>query len=557
MASSTWQLVQRVEEDIVCFRRKLAICFTVESDDFWELLRVHDWGAWGLRWGRVFAWGRGVMPKPLSMMLSGMEHGRPPPMAPPSNKSHKHDNCSNNKLVVNTSGSGVGMMNYPHDHPGSSSSCPPQIQMQLQLQFPPNMMQLPFPMMIMDPSSSSFFPSHPMTNNAIMMYPHPQQQQQQQQLVDDIHSTVPSTPTPSSSRSSNNRSKKYHPHTCTVHIPGLPHAVDIPFPERRLPVCDKCKKNFKSRDLCRKRDGHKALPWQTTYVVVTLDDSALEVTSNDESNNNNSNNNNINDITGNTVSSSNNSSIQKNDGTTTTINTSTLPHIMHHHPSSPPTAILLPSLPNICMGPSDGSMSSEPICKSCREKNYTRDYCRNTCQHTYPPWGTTYVKLVVKDRQGLGAVVAGGNGGHGDGDEDDEKLTKKLRYSIPSPNTTVKRRKKNPELLHVSGVGGSTITNTTNGDYDITQQDASIHHHMDPSNLLVDGDTATSATTTNTNNNNSNNTTMGMKVEEGEQHQHHKNSDEKSDDLTKIHPSKTFFMAISSKKMTVRVSRFS
>ena len=49
----------------------------------------------------------------------------------------------------------------------------------------------------------------------------------------------------------------------------------------------------------------------------------------------------------------------------------------------------------MCLGPADGSMKTEPICKVCREKNYTRDYCRNTCKHTTPPWSTTYVKLVA------------------------------------------------------------------------------------------------------------------------------------------------------------------
>lgn len=137
-------------------------------------------------------------------------------------------------------------------------------------------------------------------------------------------------------------------HVCTVHPPGLPRAFDVPFPERRLPVCDRCKKNFKSRDLCRKRDGHKALPWQTTYIAVTITDSALE---------------------------------KAEDGTLTVAD---IPMIAE-----------LQETPLMCLGPSDGSMKMEPICKVCREKNYTRDYCRNTCKHTTPPWSTTYVKVVA------------------------------------------------------------------------------------------------------------------------------------------------------------------
>ena len=140
-------------------------------------------------------------------------------------------------------------------------------------------------------------------------------------------------------------------HLCTLHPPGMPRAFDVPFPERRLPVCNRCKKNFKSRDLCRNRDGHKSLPWQNTYVAVTIADVCL---------------------------------IQGEDGS------------LSYNPDVPVVAELQ-GTPLLCLGPADGSMRLEPICKVCREKNYTRDYCRNTCKHTTPPWSTTYVKLVVHE----------------------------------------------------------------------------------------------------------------------------------------------------------------
>ena len=139
-------------------------------------------------------------------------------------------------------------------------------------------------------------------------------------------------------------------HICTLHPPGMPAPFDVPFPERRLPVCNRCKKNFKSRELCRNRDGHKSLPWQNTYVAVTITDECLIGEGEDGS--------------------------------------------LSYNPDVPMVAELQ-GTPLLCLGPSDGSMRLEPICKVCREKNYTRDYCRNTCKHTTPPWSTTYVKLVV------------------------------------------------------------------------------------------------------------------------------------------------------------------
>ena len=149
----------------------------------------------------------------------------------------------------------------------------------------------------------------------------------------------------------NKDKEKPEVHVITFHPRGMPRPYDVPFPERRLPVCDKCKKNYKSRDLCRTRDGHKTLPWTTTYVVVTIDKSLL---------------------------------VEDDDGKLTYADV--------------PAIGLLMDTPLMCLGPSDGSMDSEPICKVCREKNYTREYCRGTCKHTTPPWSTTYVKLVEDTR---------------------------------------------------------------------------------------------------------------------------------------------------------------
>jgi hypothetical protein len=137
--------------------------------------------------------------------------------------------------------------------------------------------------------------------------------------------------------------------SCTVHLPYLPQPFDVPFPVRTLPVCLRCKKNYRSRELCRQRDEHKALPWQTVYVVVTLTDEVLE---------------------------------KGEDGKLSVANI--------------PVVAELQGMPEMCRGPADGFMSKQPICKICKEKNYTRDYCRITSKHTTPPYQAVYVKLVRK-----------------------------------------------------------------------------------------------------------------------------------------------------------------
>mmetsp|Transcript_24254 Transcript_24254/g.50825 ORF Transcript_24254/g.50825 Transcript_24254/m.50825 type:complete len:409 (-) Transcript_24254:193-1419(-) len=207
--------------------------------------------------------------------------------------------------------------------------------------------------------------------------------------------------------------KKSVTQVCTVHPDGMPQPFDVPFPEKRLPVCDRCKKNYRSRELCRQRDGHKALPWQMTYVVVTLTDEVL---------------------------------IKGEDGALILADV--------------PVVAELQDMPELCRGPADGSMKMEPICPVCKEKNYTRDHCRNTLKHSTPPYQSIYVKLVLKQ-------------------EDDNNLR-------PS-----KKKKRKPE------------------------ENADGKPRRGPDDAVGD-------------------------------------DNDKSDDITVIHESKTFFATISSKRITVK-----
>jgi hypothetical protein len=204
---------------------------------------------------------------------------------------------------------------------------------------PPNIPSQPLPSMMPNPYPPYFFPSNP-------MYPPPF-----------------SSPAPTNNNNPSEKEKeKTELHVITLHPHGMPRPFDVPFPERRLPVCDKCKKNYKSRDLCRTRDGHKTLPWTTTYVAVTIDPGLIVKDEGGER---------IDDV---------------------------------------PTIGLLMDTPLMCLGPADGSMVNEPICKVCREKNYTKEYCRTTCKHTTPPWNTTYVKIVPDTRELSERLLGYGNG---------------------------------------------------------------------------------------------------------------------------------------------------
>merc|ERR1712183_118946 len=42
---------------------------------------------------------------------------------------------------------------------------------------------------------------------------------------------------------------------------------------------------------------------------------------------------------------------------------------------------------------SDSLLANTPICMACKQKNYTRNHCRDKQKHRQLPWGTVYVTL--------------------------------------------------------------------------------------------------------------------------------------------------------------------
>lgn len=122
--------------------------------------------------------------------------------------------------------------------------------------------------------------------------------------------------------------------------PGFKQSIDVPFPDRTLSVCVRCKKNYKTRQYCRVRDGHTALPSALTYVCITLDMSCT-------------------DENGKLI-----------DG----------PFVARPLPPQPYSF-------------RDEIEASTPTCAACKEKNYTRSYCRQKRMHKQLPWSTNYVIL--------------------------------------------------------------------------------------------------------------------------------------------------------------------
>ncbi len=158
---------------------------------------------------------------------------------------------------------------------------------------------------------------------------------------------------------------KKNENTLCFTLPGFKSHIYVPFTGRKLAVCERCKKNFKTRDHCRTRDCHVDLPWSATYVCVSLDPSCT----NEE---------------GKLV-----------DG-----------------------PFFARAVTPMAFQYEEGIDKRTPICSPCKDKNYTRNYCRIQKRHLQLPWSTVYVILSLKPDN----LLAGGD------------------CNVPTPESPVRRR---------------------------------------------------------------------------------------------------------------------
>lgn len=155
----------------------------------------------------------------------------------------------------------------------------------------------------------------------------------------------------SSTAHSRNRRATANGNSIKCSVPGLKNQVEIPFPDRKLPVCKRCKKIYKTRELCRVRDRHTEVPWSTTYICGTLDDSCFN---------------------------------RGSDGEMTLVEEGPMRFIAQCI-TGPPASYR--SKDNALGG------TKSPICMACKDKNYTRHHCRVKNKHLELPWGTVYVTI--------------------------------------------------------------------------------------------------------------------------------------------------------------------
>lgn len=152
--------------------------------------------------------------------------------------------------------------------------------------------------------------------------------------------------------------------------------LSVKFPDSRLAVCEKCKKNFKTRDMCRVRNTHTSAPWTTAYICITIDDSCLDENG--------------------------------------------------KYIDTPMTVRMVQWQPFCVKKPFD---PKTPVCAACKRTNRTRSFCRERHKHRQLPWCTVYVLLSALDQTDPSTVVAGASkkvdGEHGDEEGKEPALAEK------------------------------------------------------------------------------------------------------------------------------------
>ena len=140
-----------------------------------------------------------------------------------------------------------------------------------------------------------------------------------------------------------NKPKKNNANILRFKPPGFKYSIDFPFPGRSLAVCARCKKNYKTREHCRIKEGHTGLPWNETYLCITLDPTCTGPDG------------------------------KIFDG----------PFMAQPAPSTTYQY--------------SGTIEPDtPSCGPCKEKNYTKNYCRTSKRHKHLPWATVYVVLTLR-----------------------------------------------------------------------------------------------------------------------------------------------------------------
>jgi len=218
-----------------------------------------------------------------------------------------------------------------------------------------------------------YFDRHSYSNDVIDCMPPPHFLASSSQTLPDQQPHPQSFP-PSFALASK---KKKNANVLQLKLPGFDNPINVPFPDRRLPVCERCKKNFKTREHCRTRDCHTTLPWCDTYICVTLGSNCTRSGVGGEK-------------------------------------------LLQ----GPFVVKSLPPIPFFLEGEKIDPLT--PICLSCKDKNYTRTYCRSNKKHRQLPWSAVHILLT---KTSTAVTTSQDNKDNNGTQEQEERPTKRTKIS--------------------------------------------------------------------------------------------------------------------------------
>lgn len=186
-------------------------------------------------------------------------------------------------------------------------------------------------------------------------------------------------------------------------IPGIRHPLLITFPPMKLPVCTKCKRQFKTRKYCRQNPRkHMSLPWSGTYLCLTFDDSCFDSDS---------------QIPNNRIMKMNKPFTAKIVEFVKSVssrnhwrpfmfreNRETLTLKINNNDDDEKVPSSSSNMSNNnCSSIND--RLSLPMCMDCKNKRYTSTYCRGkTNPHKYLPWSTVYYDFFCEEEKKDGTI---------------------------------------------------------------------------------------------------------------------------------------------------------
>lgn len=173
-------------------------------------------------------------------------------------------------------------------------------------------------------------------------------------------------------------------------IPGILCPLKICFPTGKLPVCTRCKNQYKTRTYCRYQRKHRSPPWCDTYLCLTFDKSCFLEDEGEPMRLKTGDNINfiVQSVEGNDVSHARKTIYKIKENSLSLVSRRKDQHVADENEED-------------TIGDEDDSSEDRntekfllPLCSQCKKKRYSTTHCRGKpTLHRFLPWNTHYFEV--------------------------------------------------------------------------------------------------------------------------------------------------------------------